>query len=169
MSPELRNLDRGFLATLEEYQDVAPIRLTDLAKAFGVPIKAATLAPGISGEIRPSESGGFVIKVNRHDPKRRQRFSVAHELSHFLLHRDQIGDGITDDVLYRSSLSDWREAEANRLAADILMPDALVRQQIEAAHEKGVGDIVLYLADEFAVSEAAMRIKLENLGVYADA
>lgn len=169
MSPELRNLDRGLLATLEKHQDVAPIRLTDLAGAFGVPVKAATLAPGISGEIRPDESGGFVIKVNRHDPKRRQRFSVAHELSHFLLHRDQIGDGITDDVLYRSSLSDWREAEANRLAADILMPDALVREQIEAAHEKGVGDIVLYLADEFAVSEAAMRIKLENLGVYADA
>lgn len=169
MSPELRNLDRVLLATLEEHQDVAPVRLTDLARAFGVPVKAATLAPGISGEIRPGESGGFVIKVNRHDPKRRQRFSVAHELSHFLLHKDQIGVGITDDVLYRSSLSDWREAEANRLAADILMPDALVREQIEAAHEKGVGDIVLYLADEFAVSEAAMRIKLENLGVYADA
>lgn len=169
MSPELRNLARGYSTTLEEHQDFAPIRLTDLARAFGVPVKAATLAPGISGEIRPDESGGFVIKVNRHDPKRRQRFSVAHELSHFLLHRDQIGDGITDDVLYRSSLSDRREAEANRLAADILMPDALVREHIEAAHEKGVGDIVIYLADVFAVSEAAMRIKLENLGVYVDA
>lgn len=77
-----------------------------------------------------------------------------------MLHRDDIGDGIKDDVLYRSSLSDRREAQANRLAADILMPKGLLESAKEAAEEKGVGDLALYLADEFAVSEAAMRIKL---------
>lgn len=169
MSPEWQKLDHGLIATLQQHQDVAPVRLTDLARALGVPVKAATLAPGISGEIRPDGNDGFVIRINRHDPKRRQRFSVAHEISHFLLHKDKIGDGIADNVLYRSNLSDRIEAEANRLAADILMPDALVREQIEAAHEKGVGDLILYLADEFAVSEIAMRIKLENLGIVADA
>jgi hypothetical protein len=169
MSPEWKNLDRGLVAVLQQYQDVAPVRLTDLAKALNVPVKAATLAPGISGEIRPDSDGKYVIRINRHDPKRRQRFSVAHEISHFLLHKDKIGEGIADNVLYRSNLSDKIEAEANRLAADILMPDSLVREQIEAANEKGVGDMVLYLADEFAVSEMAMRIKLENLGIIADA
>lgn len=49
------------------------------------------------------------------------------------------------------------------------MPDDLVRQQVEAAHEKGVGDLVLFLAEEFAVSEGAMRIKLDQLGVVYDA
>jgi hypothetical protein len=169
MSPEWRTLDRDVQLILEEFQDVAPVRLPDVAKALGVPVKAATLGPGISGEIRPDGAEGFIIRINRHDPKKRQRFSVAHELAHFLLHADQIGDGITDDVLYRSSLSDRREAQANRLAADILMPDALVREVVEGAHEKGVGDLVLYMADEFGVSEAAMRIKLEQLGVAVDA
>lgn len=168
MSPEWQHLDDANRATIADHQDVAPVRLSELAKAFSVPVKAATLAPGISGEIRPSENG-FVIRINRHDPAKRQRFSVAHELAHFLLHADQIGSGISDDVLYRSSLSDRREAQANRLAADILMPDDLVRQQVEAAHEKGVGDLVLFLAEEFAVSEAAMRIKLDQLGVAYDA
>lgn len=168
MSPEWQHLDDAKRATIADHQDVAPVRLSELAKAFGVPVKAATLAPGISGEIRPGENG-FVIRINRHDPAKRQRFSVAHELAHFLLHADQIGTGIYDDVLYRSSLSDRREAQANRLAADILMPDDLVRQQVEAAHEKGVGDLVLFLAEEFAVSEAAMRIKLDQLGVAHDA
>lgn len=168
MSPEWQHLDDANRETIADHQDVAPVRLSELAKAFGVPVKAATLAPGISGEIRPNENG-FVIRINRHDPPKRQRFSVAHELAHFLLHSDQIGAGISDDVLYRSSLSDRREAQANRLAADILMPDDLVRQQVEAAHEKGVGDLVLFLAEEFAVSEAAMRIKLDQLGVVYDA
>ncbi|BBB12511.1 ImmA/IrrE family metallo-endopeptidase [Sphingopyxis sp. FD7] len=168
MSPEWQHLNDANRATIADHQDVAPVRLSELAKAFGVPVKAATLAPGISGEIRPDQNG-FVIRINRHDPAKRQRFSVAHELAHFLLHADQIGTGIADDVLYRSSLSDRREAQANRLAADILMPDDLVRQQVEAAHEKGVGDLVLFLAEEFVVSEAAMRIKLDQLGVAYDA
>jgi hypothetical protein len=168
MSPEWQQLDAADRVKIADHQDVAPVRLSELAKALGVPVKAATLGPGISGEIRPSENG-FVIRINRHDPAKRQRFTVAHELAHFLLHADQIGTGISDDVLYRSSLSDRREAQANRLAADILMPDNLVRQQVEAAHEKGVGDLVLFLAEEFAVSEAAMRIKLDQLGVAYDA
>ncbi len=168
MSPEWQQLDDANRATIADHQDVAPVRLSELARAFGVPVKAATLAPGISGEIRPG-GNGFVIRINRHDPTKRQRFSVAHELAHFFLHADQIGTGISDDVLYRSSLSDRREAQANRLAADILMPDDLVRQQVEAAHEKGVGDLVRSLAEESAVSEAAMRIKLDQLGVAYDA
>ena len=161
MSPEWNMLAPDVRARIEAFQDAPPVRLPELARALGVPIKAATLGPGISGEIRPSGDGnGFVIRINRHDPQKRQRFTVAHELAHFLLHRDEIGNGIEDDVLYRSSLSDKRERQANRLAADILMPAALLTEAKEAAEEKGVGDVALYLADLFAVSEAAMRIKV---------
>jgi hypothetical protein len=164
MSPEWRSLPVAIRATIEEHQDFAPIRLSQLARALGVPVKAATLGPGISGEIRP-DGDVFVIRVNRHDPSKRQRFTVAHELAHFLLHSEHINNGISDDVLYRSSLSDRREAQANRLAADILMPDDLVLASVEVAKEKGLGDLVLFLAEQFAVSEGAMRIKLEQLGV----
>lgn len=136
-----------------------PVKLSALARAFGVPIRASTLPAGISGEIRP-DGHQFAIKVNRHDGSRRQRFTIAHELAHFLLHRDQIGKGITDDALYRSSLSDSREAEANRLAADILMPELLVAEELAAARRQGIDDLAGYLADRFDVSEAAMKIRL---------
>ncbi|HVI87019.1 MAG TPA: ImmA/IrrE family metallo-endopeptidase [Dongiaceae bacterium] len=159
MSPEWNRLDPEIRARIEAFQDAPPVRLPELARALGVPVKASTLAPGISGEIRP-DGDGFVIRINRHDPIKRQRFTVAHELSHFLLHREQIGSGIEDDVLYRSTLSDKREQQANRLAADILMPEALLTEAQQAAEEKGVGDMALYLADLFAVSEAAMRIRV---------
>lgn len=157
---EWKSLDPTARQSIENFQDHLPVRLPQIAQALGIPVKAATLGPGISGELRPDGHGGFVIRVNRHDPLKRQRFTVAHEIAHYLLHRDEIGDGIEDDVLYRSDLSDLREQQANRLAADILMPRSLLADEKEAANEKGVGDIVLYLAERFAVSEAAMRIRL---------
>ena len=164
MSPEWMLLPEAHRRLIEEARGTLPIKLSTLAGELGVPVKKATLPPGISGEIRPNE-GGFLIRVNRHDPSKRQRFTVAHELAHFLLHRDQIANGITDDVLYRSSLSDRREAQANRLAADILMPDEMVSEAIEDARLKGVGDLLLYLAEQFDVSEGAMRIRLEQLRI----
>lgn len=155
LAPEVR-------AKLEELQQSLPISLAAIARALGVRVKAATLPPGIAGEIRPDGAapGEFVVRVNRHDIPERQRFTVAHELGHFLLHRDQIGTGIKDDVLFRSRLSDWREAEANRIAADILMPEELVKQALQQAKSIGIEDVAPYLAKQFGVSEAAMKIRL---------
>lgn len=148
--------------TIEAHQLEAPVKLATIADALGLRLRAATLPAGISGEIRPDPDRveSFIIRINKHDSPRRQRFTVAHEIAHYLLHGDQIGQGITDDVLYRSSMSDFREAQANRLAADILMPQHLVNQWLNAAQVLGVDDVVAYLADRFEVSEASMRIKL---------
>jgi hypothetical protein len=140
----------------------APVKLSAIARAFDIGLKSATLPAGISGEIRPDPDriGRFLIRVNRHDANNRQRFTVAHEIGHYLLHRDQIGNGIKDDVLYRSSLSDRREAEANRLAADLLMPEHLIEEWLERARLLRVIDVVAYLSAQFEVSEASMKIRL---------
>jgi hypothetical protein len=162
MSKEWDRLSEGEKNLIRTHQSDLPIKLSSLARDLDLELLAATLGVGISGEIRPSDGnpGQFVIRVNRHDASRRQRFTVAHEIAHYLLHRDQIGAGLKDDVLYRSKLSDWREAEANRLAADILMPDSLVKEWLNTAKLLKVDDVVGYLADRFDVSEASMRIKL---------
>lgn len=144
---------------IHRHQNGFPVKLSSLAREFGLKVVASTLPPGISGEIRPSGSG-FTISVNRHDSSRRQRFTVAHEIAHYLLHKDQIGDGISDDVLYRSSLSDWREAEANRLAAEILLPREAVNSKVQESHGLSEGEMVSLLAGEFGVSEIAIRIRL---------
>lgn len=162
MSREWIKVPADVRQTIEGFQEDGPVKLSALARSLGLTVKAATLAPGISGEIRPDpdQTGRYLIRVNRHDSSRRQRFTVAHEIGHFLLHRDQIGNGISDDVLYRSSLSDHREAEANRVAADILMPGRLVNKYLEEAQALGVEDVVTYASDKLEVSEAAMKIRL---------
>ncbi|WFP73385.1 ImmA/IrrE family metallo-endopeptidase [Mesorhizobium sp. WSM4906] len=162
MSPEWHSLDHGMIALIKEHHDSAPVRLSAIAQALGVKVIATALPNGISGEIRPDPdaAGQYIVKVNRNDSSRRQRFTVAHELGHFLLHRDQIGDGITDDVLYRSELSDRREAQANRMAADLLMPQQLVDDWLDRAKTLRIDNVVGFLADKFNVSEAAMKIRL---------
>src|SRR3546814_2493487 len=82
---------------------------------------------------RGGESG-FAIYVNGSHPRVRRRFSIAHEIAHFALHRNLIGDGVTDDAMYRSNLSSAVEVQANRMAADILMPWHLISE----ATDKGI-------------------------------
>lgn len=155
-----RKLNDEDRAIILQFQEKAPVDLAGLARHYGLIVKAATLTPGKSGEIRPDGASGFIIKVNRHDSPGRQRFTVAHEIAHYLLHRDHIGAGISDDALYRSNQSDQIEWEANRLAADIVMPTKAVRDAAATAERLGITNFRDELADRFQVSRAAMSIKL---------
>lgn len=169
MSAEWRRLDHERQQVIASHQGVGPTSLPSLARSLGLKVLAATLKPGISGEIRCGNGGQYVVKVNRHDPARRQRFTVAHEIAHFLLHKDLIGEGIEDDVLYRSALSDRFEHEANRLAAEILMSPESIQHSYRRALELNVEDVIRYIADQFDVSEAAAEIRLKVLGYEIDA
>lgn len=102
-----------------------PVAIGLIAQRFGIEVISITLPADISGLIRQlsPNNQSYQIQVNNTDVAVRQRFTVAHELAHFLLHRHSIGtDGITDSILYRSKLSDRVEAEANRMAAALLLP-----------------------------------------------
>jgi len=108
-----------------KHQSSFPIKVGAIAKDLGLDVKSSTLKAGISGEIKEVE-GTVFIKISRHDSKERQRFTLAHEIAHFLLHKDKLSEGIEDTVLFRSNLSDKLEVEANKLAADIVMPLSLI-------------------------------------------
>jgi len=159
LSKEFLRLSTSEQSIIAKYQNQLPIPVGQIAKELGLTVNSSTLPAGISGEIKLVDSN-YVIRVNRHDIKARQRFTVAHEIAHYLLHRDLIGDGISDDILYRSALSDTLEAEANRLAADILMPMGIINEQLSLHQDKKSEqryEIVANLAD---VSLAALKIRL---------
>ena len=146
------------LAVIGEHQKKLPVQTVDLARDLGLRVYKVPNWPGdLSGMIRKNEenAGGFDIFVNASHPYVRRRFTIAHEIAHAVLHPQLIGDGITDDALYRSGLSNSVEAQANRLAADILMPRERLRELIAS----GITDIDT-LADKFKVSTQAMAIRL---------
>lgn len=145
----------------------APVDVERLALEIGLKVhRDASLGPEISGKIvkaTPPLGGfaGYAIFINYTHPQGRQRFTIAHEIAHFVLHRDLIGDGVSDDALYRSKLNEWYETQANRLAADILLPANLVR---EAYKRDGLKSFAA-LATRFDVSVDAIRIRLRELNL----
>lgn len=153
--------DNIFLSDiLQEFHKEAPISVVAIANKLGIKVyRTRDFDDRISGLIQKDEhhggKSGYAIYTNARHPVTRRRFTIAHEIGHFVLHRELIGDGITDDGLYRSRLRGGFESAANRFAANLLMPKELVWEFIE----QGV-DTVEELAKEFNVSESAMSIRL---------
>ncbi len=146
------------------FLDRAPVPLLDMAAALGLSVDmGASLPAGISGQIthiRRADGDRYHIDVNGQDGAARRRFTLAHEIAHFLLHRAFLDDALTDDRMYRSRLGDVMERQANRLAAQLLMPANLVR----VAWNAGARDVAS-LARTFDVSGQAMEIRLRELGL----
>lgn len=165
-SREFRRIPAPQREIVEKHLSEYPVKLGSLAKALNVAIKVSSMSTGVSGQIA-REGDGYIIRVNRNEARERQRYTIGHELSHFLLHRDVIDnspDGITDNVLYRSGAPENIEYEANRLAADLVMPMALVERKLREDFGGVVTDATIEsLAASFDVSKAAMEIRLSTL------
>lgn len=161
-SSEYLNLPKDVSNSFSDLLCEYPVRLGEVAKRLGVKVLLSTLPRGTSGQIS-QEDGEFVIKINRHEARHRQRFTLAHELAHYLLHRDKIiaEGGWSDNVLLRSGQPANIEFEANRLASDLVIPSA----QLSAATAEYTGpitsEVIEDLARRFGVSAAAMEIKLQ--------
>ncbi|WP_136653003.1 ImmA/IrrE family metallo-endopeptidase [Paracoccus aeridis] len=164
-SREYKRIQDPTKEILNRYLSEYPVRLGHLAKELGVSIKVSSMSTGVSGQIT-REDGHYLIRVNRHEARERQRFTIAHELAHFLLHKsviDSSPDGIKDNVLYRSGEPERIEYEANRLAADIVMPMALVQKVLQEEFDGVVTEATIEsLAARFQVSKAAMEIRLST-------
>lgn len=147
------------MAIIAPFQQNAPVDVISVANAFGLNVWEQELEKGISGKLfRDQENGGtsgYSILINLPESLTRKRFTVAHEIAHFVLHRNQIGDGLTDDTFYRSGLSSEQEVEANKMAADIIMPYKL----IDTLQRAGISGVAA-LANALQVSQAAMMIRL---------
>jgi Zn-dependent peptidase ImmA (M78 family) len=147
---------------IREHQKNYPVKVAALAEALGVPVyNAGGWKDNVSGMIIKDKENlydapsGYAIFVNKNHTKTRKRFTIAHELAHFILHKDKIGNGVSDDILYRSGLSNRVEVEANKWAADILMPWDLVVDAMQDGHTE-----LEDLAKVFEVSKSAMAIRL---------
>jgi len=98
--------------------------------------------------------GDRLILVNSSRPRDAQRFSLAHELVHFFLHR---GRQNGPDAAFL----EW---QANEGAAEILMPRHQVQQLIDA-HRHTPQRLPSVMAKRFGVSTCAAAYKLKSMGV----
>ncbi|MDX8538555.1 ImmA/IrrE family metallo-endopeptidase [Mesorhizobium abyssinicae] len=153
------------LDTLRRYTATAPVDVVAIARGLGLDVFPAAFDDQISGMIQRNTDGAtYSILVNANDTPERQRFTIAHEIGHYLYHRDLIGDGVADSPAYRAPdtsiyggtrLQQRHETQANQFAANILMPLDLIRS-IEA-REPGI--TLPELARRLRVSLPALRVR----------
>lgn len=143
-------------AIFAPYMQEPPVDVLACAKAIGLPIYSLDLPHGVSGMIKRKADKTFECYVDRSEPSVRQRFTAAHELGHFILHRDSIGNTHEDNYRLRAEgMTNWQETQANQFAADLLMP----RDLIDRAVDQGTTSVE-ELAKLFRVSQIAMSIRL---------
>lgn len=155
-----------------------PVDVVKIARSLKVDVRPAPTDDELSGFlIRDAEGSVATIGVNNRHSSARQRFTIGHELGHYLLHRgerlhvDQRGSGFAvhrpDN---RSSTGEQEEEiEANLFAAELLMPIGFLDADLaqEAALDIAGERQLARLAKRYGVSAQALTFRLANLGYIA--
>jgi len=150
-----------------------PVKIEDVAKKTGLTVSPFDFEDDISG-VLVIQDGKGVIGYNQSESRVRRRFTIAHELGHFVLHRE-LSSMFMDkgfSAIFRSANSGLSEEtqilerEANTFAAYILMPDRLLKEAIDNIDfDLGSEDEIKNLAKIFDVSSQAMYYRILNSGL----
>lgn len=151
--------------------------IVKLANDLGVKVFAEALWPYQSGYLEYAPTCGsmsnYRIVINASQPVERQRFTIAHELAHFLLHRDSDDFEIRTETKHRSSdifiyelepEDKKMEREANVFAAALLLPKNL----FAPAHRRLDGDREqlkkLFLVSSEVIDRRCKELRLDHSG-----
>ena len=164
---EIENITESILNKLNirSYKD---IDVEKISTYLNVDIKSENLDLDISGLFILKGEKAY-IRFNKEENETRQRFTIAHELGHFILHKNSKPLFVekSEKVMYRNLDSSTgeikKEREANAFAASLLMPKKFILSEINAIPPYET--IISYLSKRFKVSEQAMSFRLANLGL----
>lgn len=153
-----------------------PVPVEFLARTKGLPIVEQAMDSDVSGALVSLGNRSHGIAVNAAHAPVRKRFTVAHELGHYLREHipedDHLDWGFT--VIRRdgrsSDATDLQEMEANFFAACLLMPKKMLRADVDSMRgfhgEVSIDDAEIQrLAKRYGVSKVAMQYRLMNVGL----
>lgn len=110
--------------------------------------------------------GKGVITINSTEPMiERQRFSIGHELGHFLLHCKNAAEFNCS----RKDMRDWfanqqansQEVEANEFSIELLIPEVLAKPFIDS--EKTGIEVIESIAEKYKMSRSASALRYVEL------
>ena len=149
----------------------APVPVEKIARSLGARMRFSPLDEELSGMIYIKGDTPIIGVNSQHHPNR-QRFTIAHEIGHLLLHRAEIIDQVHVDkrfpVLMRDANSatgtERMEIEANQFASELLIPSFLLaemlnKQGFDIDDEKPLER----LAKKFRVSRQALEFRIRNM------
>lgn len=136
-----------------------PVDLIKIANNNNIEVYKSEVEEKISGAIKYyKKEDKFIILLNEKDSEFRRRFTLAHELGHYFLHKDILkSDEIHVDTLYR--MPSEKEREVDYFAGALLINKKL----LEKMYLKTTS--ISALSQIFEVSESAMTVRLDILGM----
>lgn len=136
-----------------------PVDLIKIANNNNIEVYQSEVEEKISGAIKYyKKEDKFIILLNEKDSEFRKRFTLAHELGHYFLHKDILkSDEIHVDTLYR--MPSEKEREVDYFAGALLINKNL----LEKMYLKTTS--ISALSQIFEVSESAMTVRLDILGM----
>jgi Zn-dependent peptidase ImmA (M78 family) len=158
--PELLTDVNSILRRAQEkgYYSGCSLKIEDVIQSFpDIELCYEQMQPNQSGYFR-NVNGKWTIGVNLQHHRNRQRYTLAHELGHYMLHKEKNID-IVDTTFFRNQETDSIEYMANEFAAKLLMPEDKLKEQIDQGI-KNIGE----LAERFEVSASAMKYRIVSLG-----
>jgi len=152
-----------------------PVPVESIARSYGIQVSRQPAEDDLSGFLlRDKRNRRAVIGVNQDHSATRQRFTVGHELGHYLLHdsepihvdRANIGFQVKRRDALSSDGTDAEEKEANLFAAELLMPARLIEADVARLKEFSLLDekVLTRLARQYEVSTQAISFRLAYLG-----
>lgn len=145
-----------------------PVPVEAIATSAGAKVLYSDFNMEVSGVLIRKE-GAVIIGVASEQSAERQRFTIAHELGHLLLHE---GEEVHVDKVFRVNLrsqvsskaEDVEEIEANAFAASLLMPFSFLRSDLRSI-TLDIDDPrqIETLARRYEVSAQAMTFRLMNI------
>ena len=166
MKPQIRKIKVQGTAfnTLRKYGQLnrRPIPIEDIAFGERMEFSFERLVGCEARLVRLGQNHGYARISDRIREEGRKRFTIAHELGHFLLHPKitQVFECTTGD------LTDYRknpiEIEANLFASEVLMPSIQFKKLSKTTDPtfEGIGE----LAKKFNVSLTAAAIRFIDCG-----
>ena len=132
---------------------IIPVDPWQIARTLGLDVETLPLG-SIDGLLKRDGDGAWYVIVSSLLPNDRQRFTVAHEIGHWLLHR-----GSREAFAHAGPQTGRYEREANTFAAELLMPHNAF---LEAVWELNAD--VGQLARRFGTSREATLLRLKQFG-----
>ncbi|MGL4767430.1 MAG: ImmA/IrrE family metallo-endopeptidase [Formosimonas sp.] len=136
-----------------------PVDVMGIAQKMGIVLNPTFEELAVSGYIELKNSIPYCT-YNALESETRQRFTVAHEIGHYVLGHLQDGKKFRDTSRSFELGQNVQETQANRFAAELLMPSKVVGWLIK---DKNLVTVEA-LSEALNVSTTAMVNRLKNLG-----
>ncbi len=148
---DIREFPIRIAGLLKTYSDVY-LHTFGWAERHGVP---RSMFQSESAELQ-EYNGMYAIYYDETKPETHSRFSIAHEWGHYELRHD-FDRARRDDEYYKKT-----EAEANLFAAQLLMPEQVIRE----AQKRGNKIDASFIQRTFCVSSQAAEVRMRTLKSY---